>query len=197
MDLQAFQKKIPLVQDPKEALDLILRGITVLCSEDGIEMLSKIVEQVLARESIKDTDAKEMLTLKFLEQCLTLNFELASITEKELFRKNLFIWDWIFLRRLISTGMHGKKVAKQVVDVLEENLIAYRQRTGSKRLLRCWFFEDNSSNVFLSPIFLILAEAVWIDIVKTSWMRKKKVHQLCPKVFGWQPSSLFWKRKRI
>jgi hypothetical protein len=93
--------------------------------------------------------------------------------------------------------MHGKKVAKQIVDVLEENLVAYRQGTGSKRLLRCWFFGDNSSNVFLSPVFLILAEAVWIDIVKTSWMRKKKVPQQFPKVFGWQPSNLFWKRKRI
>ncbi len=185
-----------LVRDPKEALELMKSGISVLCSEEGIEMLSKIVDRVLARESIKDSDAKEMVTSKFLQQCLVLNLELSSVTEKDFFRKNLFVWDWIFLKRLISIGMHGKKVAKQIVDVLEENLIVYRQGTGSKRLLKCWFFLDNSSNVFLSPVFLILAEAVWIDIVKTSWMRKKKVLQLSPKVFGWQPLNRFWRRKK-
>lgn len=184
------------VQEPKEALELIKNGLKIFCSEDGKMKLFKIIDQVLAKESIKDFDAKEMLASKFLEQCLDLNVELSSIAEKEFFRRNLFIWDWIFLKKLISIGMHGKKVAKQIVDVLEENLIVYRQGTGSKRLLKCWFFLDNSSNVFLSPVFLILAEAVWIDIVKTSWMRKKKVLQLSPKVFGWQPLNRFWRRKK-
>lgn len=178
MDLQDFRKKVNEVQELEEALELVKEGICLLYSENNLDKVSRIVEQVLSREKIEDPEALKMLMDSFLEQCRLLGRDLFLV--EVLFQENLFIWDWIFLKRLISLGIHGAKVASQIWSSLEK----ISHGTASQKILKCWFFSANSSNLFLSPIFLILAEVTWVDRVKAAWIRKKKILPPFPRVYG-------------
>ncbi len=197
-DLQEIQDKLRSIQEPAEVLELMKKFFKYLCSEQGFWMLFEIAEQILERENVQDSDAQKMLSAKFLECCRLMQSDFDSITNREkIFRKNLFAWDWIFLKRLVNFGAHGKKVTKQIINRLEGNFSAYRQGRSPEKLFRSWFILENENRFFYSPVFLVLVETLWLDLVKNLWMRKKKIPPQSPKESGSPPSSLFWRKKRM
>ena len=98
-DLRDFQKNLKVVQEAEEVPELLKKFLKYFCSEAGASFLFEIVEQFLEREKVQDRDIIEMLSAKFLEICLLIETEFNSIKErKQIFRENLFVWDWIFLK---------------------------------------------------------------------------------------------------
>ena len=110
-----------------------------------------------------------------------------ALTEQEIWKDKLFIWDWIFLKHLINIGGNGRSLAEQIMVRLRVNCFYYEKDKNANRLLKYWF--NNGS--FCSPVFLILGEVLWLDLIKNAWMRKKKMFRPCQKGFGSLQSNLF------
>jgi len=189
--MDAVMSRMP--KTPCEALEIVLGLIRYLQQEEHVKIALALAGQVLEKEGVSDLDARKMLAIKLMEMCFQMEDRLEqALTSQELYKKNLFIWDWIFLKHLISTGLQGKELAEQILIQLQENCFYYREDKNSLRLLRNWFKGDS----FCSPVFFTLGEALWLDLVKSAWIRKKKMFQPCQKEYGFLRSNLFWLQGR-
>jgi hypothetical protein len=187
MNQEEIQAKIFTVSEPNEAFAAIRMFFRHICSQEMVWLPLDIAAKILEKEKISDPDALNILAAMFSEKCMEMEYRLETTYEKKFFRKNLFIWDWVFLDTLIKLGIAGRSFAKKIVVKLEDSLITYRSAKESAKLLGNWFVEpDEESQIryFHSPIFLILAEAIWFDLAKNLWIRKKKMCRQSPKVYG-------------
>lgn len=129
-------------------------------------------------KEIQDLEAKEILSERFLEQIASLTSAFAWSVKKEGFsRGKLFLWDLLFLKQLSALGEHGVERTEPVLERLQESFSAYYKDERGDRLSRYWVNKEEGGRIFRSPIFLLLGEVIWLDVAKSSWMRKKK----CPR----------------
>ena len=172
-------KKATTLKGGLDAVKALLQGIR--CEEKS-ETALLVASQVLEKEGVLDLDAKELLVMNLIE----VFFSMESQLDQETCRKNLFIWDWVFLKHLIDLGEKGREFAEIITPRLEDNYSSYCNDKRSSRLLKNWEFQEG-----LSPVFLILTEALWLDQTKSSWARKKKTFLPCLKEYGSPLLSLF------
>lgn len=77
----------------------------------------------------------------------------------------MFLQDALFLKVLASTGIKGTSYSQELSDPCTKRLENYKIK--GKTPLGFWFqlTPEADSDIFLSPCLLVLAEALWYDIV--------------------------------
>ena len=192
-----MQIKIFSAGGPQEAFDVIRLFFGYLGSR-MIEIHIDLAAKILEKEKIIDPDALHILGIKIFEKIAEMECALEFCHEKSFVPPKLFVWDWIFLETLIKLGAMGQIFAKKIEAKFEDHFKKYCRMKESIKLLESWFIqphEEMQIRYFHSPVFLILAEAVWLDLAKNSWIRKKKIFPLSQKVCGSLPSNLFLLKK--
>ncbi len=186
------------INSPKEALEFVRSLLQSIRSEECFKTVLAIAGLVLEKEEISDLEAKEMLAMKLLDVCFNMGSMLdQAFIEEETFRAHLFIWDWIFFKHLIGFGAHGKEFAGQIIIRLKENCFYYEKDKRADRLLKNWKPQEDLEPNFFPPVLLILAEALWLDLTKNVWIRKKKTFLPCPREYGSLRLSHFWPEGKI
>jgi hypothetical protein len=89
------------------------------------------------------------------------NLNIDNFFEKD----ELFLEDQIFLLHLKHLGKNGKDYATNILHLLKNNLATFKQ-TG-KNTLSFWINTQPTTEkpIFLSPAMLLLAKALWHDVV--------------------------------
>ena len=186
------------ISSPKEALEFVRSLLQDIRSEEGSKTVLAIAGLILEKEEVLDLEAKEMLAMKLLDVCFNMGSLLdLAVIEEETFRARLFIWDWIFLKHLVGFGENGREFAGQIIIRLKENCFYYEKDKRADRLLKKWEPQDDLEPIFFPPVLLILAEALWLDLTKNAWIRKKKTFLPCPKEYGSLRLSHFWLKVKI
>lgn len=197
MTEEEMQIKIFSAGGPQEAFNAIRLFFGCLSSR-RIEIHADLAVKILEKEKIVDSDALHILEVKIFEKLAEMECALESCYEKLFAPQKLFVWDWVFLETLIKLGAMGQIFAKKIEVKFEDHFKRYGRMKESIKLLESWFtqpHEEMQIRYFHSPVFLILAEAVWLDLAKDPWIRKKKIFQPSQKAYGPLPSSLFLLRK--
>jgi len=197
MTEEELQIKIFSAGGPQEAFNVI-RLFFECFSSRMIEIHVDLAAKILEKEKIFDSDALLILEVKIFEKFAEMGAALEACYEKSFAPQKLFVWDWVFLETLIKLGVMGQIFAKKIEIKLENHFKRYCRMKESIKLLDSWFIqphEETTIRYFHSPVFLILAEAVWLDLAKNSWIRKKKIFQLSQKACGSLLSSLCLPRK--
>lgn len=161
--------------DDAEVVDILVRKLLEKCREINqkivypirlVEIMEAAKQELGGNDKFTDSSCLEFVDFCNLDETFDLDFV----------RKEMFICDSAYLDILSKIGTVGKKYSKTILPKLKSKYQTFQKNKDSRELLQFWFVEPDEKeriHFFHSPAFLILCEALWIDCVKSFWVKKK------------------------